>query len=250
MTEPAPAPVPLERRQRHWRERATVVLAVLLLAWLTVAYLLLPAYWVHYAHRHPAFDALPRITRTGSDLPGDPLNVSLVGTEVELKGVLRAAHCYPADPLGWRSSLAIAEATILHRPYADAPVSSLYLFGRKEDLAYERPVGRDPRRRHHVRFWGTGQAYDDGRPVWVGAATYDRSVGFSHTTGQITHHIAADIDAERDGLFHDLEQTGRLTEVFFVNDFHPVHVGRNGGGDPWFTDGRLEAGVIAAAPGP
>ena len=63
-----------------------------------------------------------------------------------------AAKWYPADRLTWRSCLRIADASVLRRAYADAPVSNLYLFG-EEDLAFEQPVGRDPRQRHHVRFW-------------------------------------------------------------------------------------------------
>jgi hypothetical protein len=85
----------------------------------------------------------------------------------------------------------------------------------------------------------------DGRPVWVGAAIYDTSVGFSDTTGQITHHTAADIDAERDKLFRDLKQTGDLSEVYTIQGFHKILQGRNGGGDPWHTDGGLAVGVIA-----
>jgi hypothetical protein len=68
-------------------------------------------------------------------------------------------------------------------------------------------------------------------------------VGLSHTTGQITHHIAADVDAERDHLFRDLEQTHDLTEMYVVDDFHKIRAGRNGGGDPWHTDGKLYVGV-------
>jgi hypothetical protein len=120
----------------------------------------------------------------------------------------------------------------------------LYLFGRKEDLAFEQPVGKDPRRRHHVRFWRTPQDDPSGRPTWVGSVTYDERVGFSHTTGQITHHIAPDVDAERDRLFRQLEKTGRLAEVEVIEDFHEIREGRNGGGDPWHTDGRLFAGEI------
>jgi hypothetical protein len=123
-------------------------------------------------------------------------------------------------------------------------VSNLYLWGRKEDLAFEQPVGDNPRQRHHVRFWRADQVDRDGRPVWVGAAIYDTRVGFSDTTGQITHHTAADIDAERDKLFRDLEQTGGLSEVYTIKGFHKILQGRNGGGDPWHTDGRLDVGVI------
>jgi hypothetical protein len=95
------------------------------------------------------------------------------------------------------------------------------VWGRKQDLAFEQPVGHDPRKRHHVRFWHSDKVDRDGRPLWAGAGTYDERVGLSHTTGQITHHIAADVDTERDHLFRDLQQTGDLAEVYSVEGFHP-----------------------------
>jgi hypothetical protein len=223
---------------------------LLVLAWAAVAYLLAPALWSRYARRHPSLADVPGITHTGSGIPGDPVNVALFGTKAELVRAASAAGWHPADPLSLRSSLGIVETTLLRRAYENAPVSNLYLYGRKEDLAFERPAGRSPRERHHVRFWQTDKADADGRPVWVGSATYDRSVGLSHTTGQVTHHIAADVDAERDGLVRDLERAGTLSEAYAVADFHPVRAGRNGGGDPWHTDGALLVGVIAVNPGP
>ena len=86
--------------------------------------------------------------------------------------------------------------------------------------------------------------------MWVGSAIYDKSVGLSHTTGQITHHIGADVDAERDHLFQTLEQTGDLADKYVVDGFHKVREGRNGGGDPWHTDGNLWVGAIAASHAP
>ena len=225
--------------------RIAIGLTTLLLAYLVVAYLVMPLVWTWYIRDHPTLDAIPHITFTADGLPGDPLNVALIGTETALKKILLAAKWYPADPLTLRSSLEIAEATILERPYIDAPVSNLYLWGRKEDLAFEQPVGDDPRQRHHVRFWRADQVDRDGRPVWVGAAIYDTRVGFSDTTGQITHHIAAAIDTERDKLFRDLKQTGDLSEAYTIKGFHKILQGRNGGGDPWHTDGGLAVGVIA-----
>jgi hypothetical protein len=52
------------------------------------------------------------------------------------------------------------------------------------------------------------------------------------------------VDEERDRMFADLTKTGDLSETYFVDDFHTVREGKNGGGDPWHTDGRLEVGVI------
>ncbi len=55
------------------------------------------------------------------------------------------------------------------------------------------------------------------------------------------------MDAERDYLFRCLEQTGDLAERYVVDDFHKVREGKNGGGDPWHTDGKLYVGVIKPA---
>lgn len=218
---------------------------VVVLAWLAVAYLILPLWWKRYAHRHPGLDDVPGITETAYRIPGDPINVALVGTKEEVVKIMEAAQWHAADKLGWRSDLKIAEATVLKRPYADAPVSNLFLFGRKQDLAFEQMVGDDPRKRHHVRFWRSEKVDDNGRPVWVGSATFDERVGFSHTTGQITHHIAPDVDKERDHVMATLEKTGDLAETFMIDDFHKIREGKNGGGDPWHTDGKLSVGVIA-----
>jgi hypothetical protein len=218
--------------------------AGILLTYLAAAYLIVPAGWKRYVRHHPKMEDVPGITYTGSRIPGDPVNVSLIGTKVEVIRALLAAKWYPADPLSLRSCLEIAEATVLKRSYDDAPVSSLYLWGRKEDPAFEQLVDRNPRKRHHVRFWRAPKDDPDGRPVWVGAAIYDDRVGISHRTGQITHHTGPDIDAERDLLFRDLQGTGDVAEVYTVPDFHTIHQGRNGGGDPWHTDGSLYVAVL------
>jgi hypothetical protein len=215
-----------------------------LLTYLVAAYVLLPLFWTGYARRHPGLEDVPGVTRTGDGTDGDPLNVALVGPKEQLMRAMVAARWYPADPLTLRSCLEIAEATVLERPYDVAPVSSLYLFGRKEDLAFEQPVGGDPRRRHHVRFWLAPGADASGRPVWVGSAVFDERVGFSRETGQVTHVTAADVDAERDYLFRDLETAGALASRYAVDGFHVVLAGKNGGGDPWATDGRLFVGVL------
>jgi len=235
---------PLPGQPASGLQRAALVFVALIGAYLAIAYVVMPLFWVRYAHRHPAIDATPGITLTGDDHPGDPINVALIGSEADVKRIMLAAKWFPADPLGLRSDVKIAADTVLERPYDEAPVSSLYLWGRKEDLAFEQPVGDDPRQRHHVRFWKSAQLDDQGRLAWMGSATYDKRVGLSHTTGQVTHHIAADVDAERDHLFANLKQTGDLADEQFIDGFHKVREGKNGGGDPWHTDGRLAVGTI------
>jgi len=220
--------------------------ALLLVAYVIVAYVLMPAVWKRYVRRHPALEGVPGLTHTAEGIPGDPLNIALIGTEAEVGAAMRAATWSTADRLSPESDLRIAADTVLARPYPDAPVSNLYLWGRKEDLAFEQTVGSGPRRRHHVRLWKGDRTGPDGRPVWVGAATFDSGVGFSRTTGQITHHIAPDIDSERDRVVATLQAAGRLAEVIPVPDFQNPRDGANGGGDPWHTDGTLLMAVIAA----
>ncbi len=232
--------------KRSLRMRVAALLALLLGLYFVCAYVILPFAWSRYARRHPSLEELPGITHTAAGIPGDPLNVALIGTEADVKRILSAAKWDAADALGLRSDLKIAADTVLDRPYDDAPVSQLFLDGRQEDLAFEQPVGDNPRHRHHVRFWRTEKLDPDGRPVWIGSATYDQRVGLSGTTGQITHHIAPDVDAERDHLFATIEATQELTETYRVPGFHKIREGRNGGGDRWYTDGDLRVGVIAA----
>jgi hypothetical protein len=204
----------------------------------------MPDIWRHYTRNHPAFDDVPHITHTASGIPGDPLNVALIGTKAELVMIMLAAKWHPADPLTFDSSVKIAIDAVFKRPDPDAPVSNLYLFERKEDLAFEQQVGDNPRERHHVRIWQTDKTDPDGRPAWIGAAVFDQHVGLSRTTGQITHVTAPNVDTERDYLFDDLKKTGNLSEAYTIPDFHKIHTGKNGGGDPWTTDGALAVGVI------
>jgi hypothetical protein len=231
-------------RRRRLLVRTLKGVIVLVVAWLLLAYLILPALWRHYEH-HPTLESAPKTTWTAQGIPGDPLNVGLIGTEKELIQAILGSGWDDADPVTLKSSIRIAGSVLRDRPYVDAPVSSLFLFGRKQDLAFEKPVGKSAGHRHHVRFWKSTEYGQGDLPLWIGAVTYDRSVGVSHRTGQITHHIAADIDAERDALFADLAKNGWLTKEFQVTGVGTTLLGRNGGGDRYYTDGELTIGVLA-----
>lgn len=220
--------------------RALGFLGAALLVWLAVSYIALPDWWKHREHKHPALTDAPRVTVTAAGIPGDPLNLLVIGAEEPLVSALLASGWLPADPITLRTSIRIAESSVFHRSYAEAPVSNLFLFGRKEDMAFEKPVGKDPRERHHVRFWRV-EPKGSERLAWFAAATYDHSVGLSHTTGQITHHIAPQVDADRDLLLEDLSKGNAELRRSYEIDFQ-AKSGHNGGGDPWQSDGRL--GVI------
>jgi LssY C-terminus len=230
--------------RRRWPRRVGWTLLTLLVGYLLLAYVILPRLWTHYEHHRRMADA-PKTTMLADGIPGDPLNVALVGTEPEVIRALAAAGWVPADPTTLRSSLRIASSVLFKKHYETAPVSKLYLFNRPQDLAFEHPEGENARRRHHVRFWRDEALGLDGHPLWLGAATFDESVGVSHFTGQITHHIDGDIDAERDRLLADLSAAGQLINICQVTGVGAAWQGRNGGGDRYFTDGELTIGQLS-----
>ena len=215
----------------------------LTLAWAVAAYLIAPRLWKLYFRRHPFPAELARVTQTSDGHPGDPINVALVGSDAEVVRGMTAAGWVPADPITLSTSVRIVADSVLRRSDEDAPVSNLFLFSRKQDLAFEEPVGNSPRQRHHVRFWRWEKLYE-GRPAWFGAATFDERVGLSHTTGQVTHHIGPDVDAERNRIADDLQKAGLVESIDWNDAFHAQTEGRNGGGDSWHTDGRLMIVVL------
>src|SRR6185436_9356507 len=215
----------MTRRQSRLRT-AIICAAAFLVAYGIIAYLALPLAWTHYEHQK-GLAGRPMVTRTAQGIPGDPINVGLVGDKVDVLCALHGAEWYPADPITLRTSVEIIGSVVLDRPYHDAPVSPLYYQGKKEQLAFEKPDGKSADRRHHVRLWQVLEKGTDGRPVWLGSITFDRGVGLSHDTGQVTHHIGPDIDAERDLLMHDLREAGMVEAFFQISGVGPTLFGRN-----------------------
>ena|GEM_PF-842897 len=193
----------------------------------------------------PGIAAFPNINKTKSGRSGDLINVGLVGTRVEIVAAMKAAGWFPADPVTAKTSLKITGSVLFRKAYNAAPVSALFYQGRIQDLAFEKPVGKSAAHRHHVRFWQVLDQGAEGRPVWLGSATFDKSVGLSHTTHKFTHHIAADVDAERETLLADLTHAKILLSTYLLMRTGPIEDARNGGGDHYFSDGMIHFAVIA-----
>lgn len=249
MSESSVSEVKAQRPYRltHHARRAGYYLILILIGYFLVAYIAAPMIWSRYERYHPALKDADEITHTGDKHPGDPINIALIGAEEDLQSAMQSAGWKKADALGLKSDVSIAVDTVLDRPYLTAPVSNLYYWGRKEDFAFEQPAAKSPSKRHHVRFWKSTEVDQQGRPLWMGAATFDKSVGLSHTTGQITHHIDGDVDAERAHILGTLTKSGCILSDNWIPDFHKKLEGKNGGGDVWHTDGRLVIATLKAA---
>ena len=174
---------------------------------------------------------VPRYTITADGLPGDPVNIALLGTFEELRAAFVAAGWTEADPLSVKSAGHMACAFILNRPYPRAPFSTLYLFGRGQDVGFQRAIGDSPRKRHHVRFWAKSLAEAEAgvdtagfwlntdrpdagqRVLWIGAATKDTGFSLTRLTFQITHATDSDTNAERNFVLDELKGAGEIGEA-------------------------------------
>ena len=131
---------------------------------------------------------------------------------------------------------------MLRRPYPEAPVSSLFLFGQRQAFAYQQEVDGNASQRHHVRFWPVpdGWTLPGGFQVgWLAAATYDKAVGISLFTLQVTHRVDADIDIERDYVINTVRYVEPEASLRVIKEYSSAFTTRNGGGDVVRTDGSL-----------
>ncbi len=184
-----------------------------------------------------AFPAYPKVTHTKPGVPGDPINLVFVGTKDQLMHSFRQAGWPIPDPITAKTSARIAVDSLAHRNYPTAPVSNLYVFGRVQDLAFEKPT-TDVQYRGHIRIWQTSTLID-GQPVWIGAATYDSGIEMSSTNHFPTHHIAPTVDLERNAVGSDLAKTGLVREEMYGAFTAPILYAQNGGGDFYESDGDV-----------
>jgi hypothetical protein len=194
------------------------------------AYVFAPAIIRVYRIIHPA-DHLPLYCVTPDGFASDPLNIGIIGTRRELIGAMETAGWHVADPHNIKNVLREILATVFGHSYSTAPVSSLYLFGRKQDIAFEIPIGDNPSARHHVRFWATtyenkerlsiknihwqhrrAHVYGDSL-LWVGASSLDVGLTFIRHNLQISHMIHPDTNKERELIVEQLQAVKLVKKI-------------------------------------
>jgi hypothetical protein len=224
------------------------------------AYIILPRA-VHMGLKILKRKHVPRYTLTGDGLPGDPINLVLVGTRQQLQAAFAAAGWSTADRLGLKSSWHMCRAFVLKSSYPTAPFSTLYLFGRGQDIGFQKAIDNSPRKRHHIRFWALSLAraektlghaefwLNTDRPphhervLWVGAGTRDTGFSLTRLTFQITHATDADTNAERDYIIADLRNNQVIAEVRSYQAGQHLPVERV---NHYIADGDVTVATLAA----
>jgi len=204
---------------------------------------------------------VPRFTVTGDGLPGDPVNLAFIGTLGQLRTAFATAGWTGADRLGLASSWRMARAFVLNEPYPTAPFSTLYLFGRGQDIGFQQAIDDSPRKRHHVRFWAKSLAQVEAdvdaasfwlntdRPnendcvLWVGAGTKDIGFSLTRLTFQVTHATASDTNVERGYIVNELRKSGVIENVILYkagDQLVTKHVNH------YITDGEIAVAELIA----
>ena len=223
------------------------------------AYVILPRI-IHLGLRILQRERVPSYTVTGDGLPGDPVNVALVGTLGELRAAFAALGWSEADRLNLASSWGMVRAFVLNSPYPTAPFSTLYLFGRGQDIGFQKAIDNSPRKRHHVRFWAlsltraestwgeanfwlnTDRPSDKETAIWVGAGTRDTGLSLTRLSFQITHATDSDTNTERDYIIAELIKGGRIEapKMYQSGQYLPTeHVNH------YVTDGEIALARLA-----
>lgn len=220
------------------------------------AYLILP-YAVRMGLKILQRRRVPSFTVSADGLAADPVNIALYGTLDELCAAFKAIGWVEADKLTLASSWRMVKAFVLNKPYPAAPFSTLYLFGRPQDIGFQKPIGDSPRKRHHVRFWGrrlenvqdidtasfwlnTDAPQPGARVPWAGAGTRDTGFGLTKMTFQITHATDSDTNAERDYIIGELQAAEAIGPVVWEQAGAPVGKRVN----HYITDGDVAAAAL------
>jgi len=168
--------------------------------------------------------------------PGDPINLVFIGSAQEIEHAFREAGWIEPKRKTGQSIWKTTEAVINDDGYNAAPVSDLYVFGRRQDLAFEKTLDTF-NKRHHLRLWKSAASTPDGRPIWLGAATHD--IGIDIHLGVISHATDPDLDDEGAQVGSDLFLGGQVQAAGFVTPRAPLSSGWTATGGAWHTDGKL-----------
>jgi hypothetical protein len=181
----------------------------------------------------------PRVSRTADGTLSDPVNLVVCGTERHLRHVFSAAGWVEADPTNLLTAARTIKTSLLGGEYATSPMSDLYLYNRKQDLALQKNAN-GTRSRDHLRVWQTPLQDRLGRPVWVVAATEDIAIKLAPGAKLPTHQISPFIDDERQLVVDDFLKSGHVAMRYQLQSLEPNFRGVNGGGDFFTTDGKAE----------
>jgi len=184
-------------------------------------------------------DSLPRRVNDQFQNQGDMVNFVIVGAQKDVQDALAAATWHVADTNNERAVLNALVQTYDSKDYLAMPMSTLYLFGRKQDFGYEmaEPIAMVASR-HHFRIWKAPFTWN-GSEVWCGAGTHDIGFAKDKRNGSVTHKIDPSVDGERDNIGSSLQKANKAKTLTYYLPPDPVQDAKNATGDGYHSEGKL-----------
>jgi LssY C-terminus len=190
------------------------------------------------------FAAIPRRVQDQQGNLGDMVNFALVGSQEQVEKAFKNAGWVSVDSTKQDAVINGLIQTLQHKAYLEMPMSTLYLFGRQQDLSYARA---DPimvaAERHHLRVWKSTETVN-GLPVWVGSSTHDIGFERDQRNDGVTHKIDPDIDKERDFLEQSFAAAGDLAAAAYVTPSDPLTTAKTATGGSFQSDGRIVVMIL------
>jgi hypothetical protein len=184
-------------------------------------------------------DSLPRRVNDQFSNLGDMVKFVMVGSQRDVQSALAAADWHVADTNNTSAVLNAVMQTYDSKDYLAMPMSTLFLFGRKQDFGYEmaEPIAMVASR-HHFRIWKAPFTWN-GQEVWCGAGTHDIGFAKDKRNNNVTHKIDPSVDGERDNIGTSLQKSNKAKTFSYYLPPNPVQDAKNATGDGYHSDGRL-----------
>lgn len=181
---------------------------------------------------------------------GDPLNIAFVGGFDTVLAALVRSGFRETERLTTNSAAAMGWAFVMSEADRNAPISSLFLFDRRQDISMQR--ARDQLdQRNHLRLWRTPVRFR-GAPVWLGQISRDAGVRFSSQHWNLTTHaIAPRVDEERWYLAQAMLLSGSVEKLGFTTGVGKASFKEpraNAEGDIYVSDGLRELFILREQP--
>lgn len=207
---------------------------------------------------------IPNYCVTPDGFASDPINIGIIGSKQDVIKAMEKAGWHQADKRTPRTVWRMGVSILTRRQYLKAPFSSLYLFGRKQDLGFQKPIEDNPSHRHHVRFWACHlegpedfhkdvafwQRFhrpnqdDTSRQLWVGAASKDVGIAPIKHNAQLTHLIDPDTNRERDLIVEDLRKSHSVRKTITEKVSEEYSLPNRVLGGVLHADGRLRICIL------
>ncbi len=170
---------------------------------------------------------------------GDPLNLVVIGPRGGVWPAFVRAGWNVTEVMSSSSVWKTMKSSIFRSRYLYSPISSLYVYGRPQDMALQKARGTVDER-NHLRMWLAPVTYQ-GHHVFIGQISRDIGVRLTTKSPTITtHKIDPDVDETRAFMLMDLMYAQSVARFGFEDGVgaSPIDEPRgNLTGDPYITDG-------------